>query len=174
MTPVARIREAQKNFFFAALKWAAMKNGLYKYTDLPAGFSWTIDDETRYIKWQPRSEKGFRTLVINQLRAALAILVIETDSVLNDCLGIEPYNDTDDERRNTRCIMYMFRCAVAHHPLEPTWNVTSENYKDKIFIVPSVDFTLDTTGLNGKPLDAEGLNWFKLIDLTNHCITYIE
>lgn len=174
MKPEARIREAQTNFFFAAVQWSAMQNGLFKYTDLPTGFNWTIEGETRFIELKPRSEKGFRTMVTNQLRAALAVLVIETDSALTDCLDQKPHNDTDNERRATRCIMYMFRCAFAHHPLEPTWNVAGKNYEDKTFVVRSIDYTLDTTGLHGKPLDAEGLNWFKLIDLTDHCITYIK
>ncbi len=174
MTPAVRIREAKKNFWFAALQWAAMKNNRFRYSCLPNGFNWTIEGETRLIKWT-RSEEGFRTQVTNQLRAALAVLVVETDSSLTDhFLGEQPHEDRDDERRAARCIIYMLRCAFAHHPLQPTWNVTNDKYKGKFFVVPPVDFKLDTMGLHGKPLDVEDLNWFKLLDLIDHCITYVE
>ncbi len=173
MTPEALIRTARDNFSFAALQWASMENGRLKYTDLPTGFNWTIDGETRYFKWAPRTEKGFRIWVLNQLRAALAIAAIQIDSVLSDYFCNKPHEDTIHERRAARCIMYMIRCAFAHNPLEPKWNVTGRSYAD-VFTVPSASFTLDTRGLNGKPIDEKGINWFKLFDLMDYCATLVS
>ncbi|MFC1937578.1 hypothetical protein ACFLWY_03355 [Chloroflexota bacterium] len=173
MIPEALIRTARDNFFFAALQWAAMENGRFKYTDLPTGFNWTIDGETRYLKWEHRTEKGFRVWVLNQLRAALAVAAIQIDSVLRDYFGNEPYQDTDHERRAARCIMYMIRCAFAHNPLEPKWEVRGKHYAD-VFSVASANFTLNTGGLNGKSLDDANINWFKLLDLMDCCATLVS
>ena len=67
MNPEALIRTARDNFFFAALQWAAMENGRFKHTDLPAGFNWTVDGEQRFLKWEHRTKSGFQIWVLNQL-----------------------------------------------------------------------------------------------------------
>lgn len=173
MTPEALIREAQKNFFFAFFQWTAMENGIFKYSNLPNKSSWTVEGETRVVEWTNQTEKGFQTQILNQLRAALAIAVIQTDTVLSDYYKSkgQPYQDTDQERRATRCIIYMIRCAFAHNPLEPKWEVKSDNYKD-VFKVPSVRFTLDTRELHGKPFD--DINWFRLLDLIEYCKNLVK
>jgi hypothetical protein len=171
VTPKALIRTARDNFYFAVIQWAAMENQRFRYTDLPNEVNWTIEGETRHLKREVRSEVGFRKLVLNQLRAALAISVLEIDSVLADYFGNKPYVDPNDERRAARCIIYMIRCAFAHNPLEPKWNVTGDHYKG-VFTVPSANFTLDTRDINGKPLDQ--VNWFGLLDLMDYCATIVE
>ena len=69
--------------------------------------------------------------------------------------------------------MYMIRCAFAHNPLEPKWEVRGKDYAD-ILSVPSASFALDTIRLNGKPLDEAGINWFKLLDLMDYCATLVS
>ena len=168
MKPEAVIRTARDNFFFAALQWAAMENGRFKYTDLPTGFNWSIEGEQRFFKWEARTESGFQIWVTNQLRAAFAIAAIQVDTVLADYFKNKPYEDVDPERRAARCAMHMIRCAFAHNPLEPIWEVRNPQYCD-VFSVPSCQFKLDTRKLDARPFDEAQLNWFSFLDLIDYC-----
>ena len=168
MTPKALIREARKNFWFAVMQWGAVENGHFWYRNLPSKVNWTIEGETRNLEWYRRSDKGFKTLVLNQLRAALGIATIQIDSVLTDYFCNKPYLDTDPDRKAARCIIYMIRCAFAHNPLEAKWEIKNQEYSG-VFSVPSINFTLDTTNLDGRPLDDANMNWFRLFDLMDYC-----
>ncbi|GAI22388.1 unnamed protein product, partial [marine sediment metagenome] len=144
------LQQARKQFMFAAVQWVAMRNNLFTYRNLPKGANWTIGNKTLYIKWENQSEKGFTELIENQMRASLSVWATTAHSIFCDIYKNEPYQDTDEERRAVRCIVYMYRCAFAHNPIQPRWNVSNTNY-DGIFEVPSIGYVLSTRGLDGKP-----------------------
>ena len=177
MTHEARIQEALYCFYFVVIQRGVMKNKSFKYDQLPPVMDWKVGDNIRRIYWANRSEDTFEALMTNQLRAALMIAVIATDSALTDCFAKgenkEPYNDSDSERRAARCIIHMIRCAFAHQPLEPKWNVTGDEYKN-VFTVKSLNFSLDTRTLNGKSLDQDTFPWFQVIDLMEFCKTLVK
>ena len=153
---------------FATIQWGAVENGCFGYENLPSRMNWIIGNETRTIEWKDRSDRGIKTLVINQLRAALAIATIQIDTVLTEYFGNQPYQDAEPERKSVRCIIYMIRCAFAHNPLEPKWEVRNQNYS-RVFSVPSINFTLNATNLDGRPLDDANINWCILLDLMEYC-----
>ena len=157
----------------AAIQWGAMENNLNIYTNLPHEFQWTLGNETRRLFWKNRSDKGVSVLVRNQMRSALGVWAIGVHSILNDTFRNEPYEDMDEEQKAVRCIIYMFRCAFAHNPILPKWNVTNPEY-DSIFKVPSINYTFSTKGLNGKLLDDAKINWLGLIDLMQYCETLVD
>ena len=153
---------------FAAIQWGAAENGSLRYTNLPSRMNWIIGSETRRLEWQDRSERSFKIMVLNQLRAALAIATIQIDTVLTEYFRNNPYQDIDPERKAARCIIYMIRCAFAHNPLEAKWEVRNQDYSG-VFSVSSINFTLDTTNLDGRPLDDANINWYTLLDLMEYC-----
>lgn len=172
MKPKKAIQQARMNFMFAAIQFVAMRNNLYTYRNLPKGANWSIDNKTLYIKWEGQSDEGFTALVENQMRTALGVWATTVNSMFNDTYKNEPYEDTNEERRAVRCIVYMYRCAFAHNPIEPKWNVTNDKY-DGVFEVPSINYVLSTKDLNGKPLGKESFDWFGVINLMQYCETLV-
>lgn len=171
MTPKALIRTARNHFFFAVILWAAAKNDLLE-AHLPDRVSWTNDaGETRTLDWQ-KNKQRVATEAVNNMRSALGVAIIQLDKVLADHFVASRYKDPDPERRAARCAVYMLRCAFAHNPLEPTWNVTRAEYAQK-FVIPAAGFSIDTTTAHGKPLDSTGLNWFGLLDLFDYCASLV-
>ena len=72
------------------------------------------------------------------------------DEALNRIFGDKPksYSDTDIDA--LRAIIYMLRCAVAHGPTSPLWEVRGK-YRRK-FVIREIGFELDATSLDGEIL----------------------
>ena len=171
MTPHALIRTARNHFFFAVILWAAARNDLLE-PHLPDSVDWTNDaGVTRTLTWE-KTKARVATEAVNNMRAALGVAMIQLDKVLADQFNGARYKDTDPERRAARCVVYMLRCAFAHNPLMPDWNITNPGYAQN-FAIPAARFSLDLTNANGKSLDGGGLDWFGLLDLFDYCETLV-
>ena len=173
VSPKVAMENIRNNAMFAVIQFVAMKNGLYTYKSLPGSVDWKIEDKTLKVVSRIFTDESFKRLVENQMRAIFGVWATAVDSMLNDTFKGEPYEDTDEERRAIRCIVYMFRCAFAHNPIEPKWNVTNENYKG-VFNVPSINYTLSTIELNGKIIGKVEFDWFGFINLLKYCETLVD
>ena len=173
VAPKLAIQQIRKNVMFAIVQYVAMKNNLYTYRNLPERVNWAIENTTLQVVWEDRTDEGFARLVENQMRAVFGVWATTIDSMLNDTYKNQPYEDTNAERRAVRCIVHMFRCAFAHNPIEPKWNVTSAEYKG-VFEVPSINYALSTEELNGEPIGKVEFDWFGVINLMQYCETLVN
>jgi hypothetical protein len=80
-------------------------------------------------------------------------------------------NKSVDE--NLKAIIFMFRCAFAHTPTQPKWEI-HKPYR-KIFNIPQINFSMDFSTLDNKELIPEhhgGMdNLFKLM---NYCLEVLK
>jgi len=173
VTPKMAIQQIRKNVVFAIIQYVAMKNNLYTYRNFPERVNWTIENKTLQAVWEERTDELFKILVENQMRAVFGVWATTADTMLTATYKNKPYDDIDEERRAVRCIVYMFRCAFAHNPIEPKWKVTNAKYEG-VFEVPSINYSLSTKGLNGKLLGETEFDWFGLVNLMQYCETLVD
>ena len=166
--PKEQVTIARNHYCANLLMVAAIQGDFIKAEQLPEIIDLTIEGETRRLEWQNRSQANLHSDAENNLRAALGVAAVQIDDVMSRHFGNKPYADKDEERRAARCIVYMVRCAFAHNPIQPRWEVRDGRYVDD-FYVPSVGIRLDTRQLHDKPLRIGLPNWFKFIDLFNYC-----
>ena len=115
-----QINTALMNLALAIAEWAAVRNGLITSNNFPDKVDWTLDSgEVIHIDSPFRRSGNLDSYATNQLRAAWAISVIQTDSALESKYGSQPLNDKDADRRAARCSIKKMRCCFAHNPLEP-------------------------------------------------------
>lgn len=108
----------------------------------------------------------------NQVRAAFACSIIETDRIMRSVCGDIPDSNCSTELETAHCIISLIAEAFRNGLMTPIWRCPN-NYR-KLFAVDSANFMLDTSELDGKELcwsDFGGIQ--RYVDLLQYCATVI-
>ena len=101
---------------------------------------------------QACNRQGLDDLSFNLMFGTLAVSVIQIDTALDQAFGATTKRpEPPDELGAARSIVCMLRCAFAHNPLVPIWEVRNPYYR-RLFDVPSIHVAVDFSGLNGQTL----------------------
>lgn len=73
-----------------------------------------------------------------------------------------------------RLIVYMMRCAFAHNPALPVWEVNKEYRNVKVLKIPEIPFEIDITQLDKRPLDESQHGQVPVLYLMKHCLATIK
>ena len=103
-----------------------------------------------------------------------AICFLQFDEMARQKLGRERFIDENEDTKNTCIILYLIRCAFAHNPLIPTWRI-APRFQNKIFSIPSIGITLDTSGLEGTiGVVPKIMGWGGALNLLEHAFAIIS
>jgi hypothetical protein len=152
MEPVLEIRMVRENLALAIAVWTAVKKGLVTTAHLPTGRSAVTSDAGRVVEiFNPLELHGEEDLVrgaTNQVRAAFAFSVLQTQRTLESVYDGQPLQDADQDRKAARCAIYLLNNSMRRGMLTPTWSCPL-GYR-RSFKVGSISFSLDASELDGK------------------------
>lgn len=147
-----------KNFHFAATLYFRQQNkkiinpedivGIIRWSNPKTGKS--TDIVSLYIDFD-----SIESELRNLLRSSFASVVIQADSSLEQKFGVKAFQcvtDAGAPYRDLRCLLYMLRCACAHNPAYPIWEVKGV-FKDKTFHIPELEILFDTQNRDGKEME---------------------
>lgn len=142
----------------------SMFNPSITIEDIPGGKT------IRVKRDHPFSSDDLTDWAQNVRMALLSMWILMVDQGLEDRHGKYRLEDTDEERRAARSVIYQMRCAVAHSSYAPSWKVRA-GYKRSFTIsrLPSGRLTLDFCKLNGQPFKPSQFGgWYRVIDLLKY------
>jgi hypothetical protein len=84
-------------------------------------FKGTSENQYILIRHYKLNDEDLKDWAETIVYSAAEIVALAADEALRRMCGDKPYDDPDSERKATRCIMYMIRCAWAHDPVRPVW-----------------------------------------------------
>jgi hypothetical protein len=181
-TPVMAIKSALGGFMFAVCVNDATNRGRVT----PATFTehirlneggYGVDIRKRF------TAEELQIYANNNVVMAIGTAAIATDTALDATFGAKTPSDTSP-LGSARAIIYQIRCAFAHDPLNPRWNVASQYNQSYIVTVPIPGeaggtslraITFNTASLAGKHLsstDFGGLAGY--LGLIQLCLSQVE
>jgi hypothetical protein len=171
-TPLDAIRTAKQFLYWAWFVHDAVVRGAIT----PDSFTNEITEGATTLRCPPanRTPEALGRWSWNTVLAAMSISAIAADRALDDTFGAKPDPAAaSSDRDATRVIIYQLRNAYAHDPLNPRW-VCRPGYLG-VFRINALNFTLDTTALNGQPWNIAHvggpLEYFKLL---SYCQELVE
>ena len=163
-----KIKLAKENLNLAVALLTAAQEGVITKSIIT---KYIYPSATLNSKWSPLQVADNTHLVRelnNQVRAAFAFSAITTHKILSFLFSSNPLEETDSFRRNILCSIKLICDAFNLDMIIPTWKYSTQ-YKQE-FRVDAIDFVLDATNLNEKPMtwdDFGGLG--KYSDLITCC-----
>ena len=162
MDPAMEIRMVRDNLALAISFWTTVKKGLITPEHLPSGRAVVTSDAGKVVEvFNPLELKGYEDLVrcaTNQIRCAFAFSVMQ---------------ESNPDHQAARSAIYLLNNTMRRDMLVPVWACPAA-YRQRFEVRP-IDFVLDATGLDGKPVfwdDFGGLG--KYLELLEYCETQIE
>ncbi len=124
-------------------------------------------------KWKPEDIMGISTNLAN---CALGTSVIALNSALEQAFRGRPEKESSESLRAARVIVYNLRCAFAHTPHEPIWEINNPIYRDTWTIkTPIFYMQLDFNILNSKEFVIDQIGgWQGFFALFHYCIEQIQ
>lgn len=95
-------------------------------------------------------EHQVETMIMNLRNISLGACFIGFDEALKDAFKNKEIKDNDIN--SLKDIIYMLRCAFAHTPSKPTWNIAKDKYQ-KRFEIKEINFSMDFNNLHGKEVE---------------------
>jgi len=171
-TPLAAARAAREFALVPWFLWAAVLAGTLRIEHLPESIPL---DENNTALMPTRTQDYLKTSVWNIILSTLAISSQAMDRALDDVFGVKPtWSPSLSDLEATRIIMYMVRCACAHDPMNPRWEVRSDGYRG-VLCVKEIGLELDTTHLHGKELKIDQLGGqMGYVKLLNLCVKFLK
>jgi len=152
MEPVLEISMVRENLALAIAVWTAVKKGLITTAHLPTGRAAVTSDAGRVVEiFNPLELHGEEDLVrcaTNQVRAAFAFSVVQTQRTLESVYDGSPLQDPDQDRKAARCAIYLLNNSMRRGMLTPTWSCPLGFRRS--FKVGFISFSLDASELDGK------------------------
>jgi len=161
MSPHDRIVTARKTWQFAFFVAGSVNGGRItpKTFVNPLRFLTSAEGEPdRGLEFWHRFTPGdLETLAFNNAVGATTHVAITVDEALDEAFGLPSprarKTHPDPAIAGLRCVTYLIRCAFAHGPLEPQWQI-APRYRDDLYAVEPAGVKLDTTGLHGSQVSA--------------------
>jgi hypothetical protein len=166
MEPALQIKLVRENLALAISLWSAARGRSITAADLAK----------QVIVTSPLELKGDDDLVryiANQVRAAFAFSVIQTNRTLELVYGYSPLQASTPDLQAARCAIYLLDKALNQDLLEPVWACPPE-YRRRLEVQP-IAFAMDATTLEGKAVswdDFGGLE--KYLKLLEYCSSVVE
>jgi len=152
MEPVLEIGMVRENLALAIAVWTAVKKGLITTAHLPTGRAVVTSDAGQVVEiFNPLELHGEEDLVrcaTNQVRAAFAFSVVQTQRTLESVYDGPPLQDPDQDRKAARCAIYLLNNSMRRGMLTPTWSCPLGFRRS--FKVGFISFSLDASELDGK------------------------
>ena len=152
MEPVLEISMVRENLALAIAVWTAVKKGLITTAHLPTGRAAVTSDAGRVVEiFNPLELHGEEDLVrcaTNQVRAAFAFSVVQTQRTLESVYDSPPLQDPDQDRKAARCAIYLLNNSMRRGMLTPTWSCPLGFRRS--FKIGFISFSLDASELDGK------------------------
>lgn len=121
----------------------------------------------------PKSHEHIHETADNLEGITMGTVFITFNEAFSDSYGDLPVNISSD-LDSLRVIIYMFRCAFAHNPTQPKWEIRNPKYR-RILTIKEIDFKVDLRELNGKNVTTEECGGFQqLLRLIEYCLKVIK
>ncbi len=168
--PSEEIRLVKENLSFAVAFWKAAAAGSVPPDPLlrPAPTTRQFNQPTNNYRQESELSAELTRGAANQMRAAFALSALQTQRSLTNAFPGEPIQQELPELRAALSAMHLIGLAVQNSILQPVWNCPSP-YR-RLFQVRRLGFTLNATGLTGRPLswdDFGGLDCY--LSLLEYC-----
>jgi hypothetical protein len=125
--------------------------------------------------WQMQDPTFDLTGVVDNMeRATMGSCAVVLNTALEETFGLAHVSTSEDDLDSARAIVYMMRCAYAHTPTSPVWNIRNPLFK-RVFRIKKIGLAVDFTALDGKKLemsDHGGLKGF--VSLVTYCIDQLK
>jgi len=96
---------------------------------------------------------------------AFSVNVLVLDKAF-EVAGIKPNPESPDNLIRLRTLVYMVRCAQAHGPADPRWEVRNKYLRTLSVDLDGVPVSLDLIALNGQPFAVDQIggyeNWYRI------------
>jgi hypothetical protein len=150
LSPYGRINNATNVLAVAMCLHQAVRNG--KVTvDMIEPLLKIVDSAGGQFELRPAyTQEGLETLSYNLITAALCIASIQVDVALTALQKADPKLGPDFD--DLRDLFYMLRCALAHEPASPKWEIRKQKYR-RVVEVKALRLRVDFVQLEGKPFD---------------------
>ena len=168
--PSEEIRLVKENLAFAVAFWKAAAAGSVPPDPLlrPTPTTRQFNQPTNNYRQESELSAELTRGAANQMRAAFALSALQTQRSLTNAFPGEPIQQELPELRAALSAMHLIGLAVQNSILQPVWNCPSP-YR-RLFQVRRLGFTLNATGLTGRPLswdDFGGLDCY--LSLLEYC-----
>ncbi len=119
------------------------------YTERIVG---ALNEMQMYIHRKRADEADLDNFRNNLLACVMGNCSIILDEALDGKFGDKPKQFSDSDLDQLRAIIYMMRCAFAHTPTLPRWDIRQGSKYDKEFHIKEINMTIDGRKLDGKKL----------------------
>lgn len=185
MEPALEIRMVWENLALAMALWAGAKKGMITKDHLPTGNSVVPGApgtlERIFNPLELRNEQDLARCISNQLRGGVTFSAMLTQRTLDYVFGAaasassesSPLKEPDLDLRAARCSIYLLSRALSQGMLSPVWDCKGP-FQSR-FEVAKIDFVLDATGLDGKPVYWENIGGLeKYLELLDYLADALE
>jgi hypothetical protein len=175
MSPADQIRNAANGFGFALFLHDAVLHDRLTVAafvrELPVLTSAPGEPDTGFRFRQSYDKQALDDLTFNTVHSAAGMLAIVVDTALDEHFGAKP-NPIVTEVDQLRALMYMLRCAFAHNPFHPKWEIRGRY--QRVYGVPGASVTTDVTHLHGQDLVPNQFGgWEGFVRLAAHARTLV-
>jgi hypothetical protein len=146
-----------------------IEKGLIPVSVFNRNLNINLDGQSWSIKPLAISVKGLVGIAGNLNNIMLGTCFIAIDEAFNTVFGPKP-RSLENDLNSLRAIIFMIRCAFAHNPTTPTWEIKKLKYQ-RVLSVKEIGYTLDFTSLNGKIFRENRCDLNRLI---KHCLTLLQ
>lgn len=131
------------------------------------------DKKDLVIQASSQTEATIKWVADNLRLVTTGTCFVAIDEALDEMLGEKPETYMDNDSDSLRAVIYMTRCAFAHNPASPVWQIKTK-YR-KVFKIKPINFEIDLRQLNGKALDYSHFGGFMYMhELILHSMAIIK
>src|SRR5665213_238982 len=108
---------------------------------------------------------------------AFSVSVLVLDKAFEvACMKADP--EATDNLVRLRTLVYMLRCAQAHGPADPRWEVRAKYLRTLSVDLDGVPVSLDLAGLNGQPIIIDQIggyeNWYRIHGIAMRTLKLVQ
>ena len=169
LSPLQKVVAARNLFTATIYVCSGMSTGNIPLSMFNEPIVFAPNNERIVIRKNTWTEHDLHVLEHNLLQSMIGVCCIALDEALDSKFGEKPKQYSDSDIDNLRAIIYMImiRCAFAHTPTSPVWDISNKH--QKVFHIDTINMTMDFTKLDKNKVvmtDHNGVTGFcKLMDL---------
>ncbi len=153
VTPYEKVREVNNCRIFSMYIQTGIGLGIIPYDLFDQKLTLRVGEKKDLVIEASSQTEATINFVADNLRLlTTGTCFVAIDDALDEMLEGKPVIYKDDDLDSLRAIVYMARCAFAHKPASPEWQIKKQQYR-KVFKIKSIDFEIDLRELDGKALD---------------------
>ena len=173
LSPLMQVKTARNLLIFTIY----ICNGIEKGIIPPELFNETLqlqEDGKPFGRVRPLWKTTNLSDDVHNLRVGmLGVCCIALNTALDETFDKKPEKYTNSDIDALRAIIYMFRCAFAHNPILPVWDVSKKHQRQ--FSISELDLEMDFTTLNGQGVNGSQYGgWEGVFKLIDYCMKAVE